>query len=111
MPEQRRGMIVRHGVHGPLEAEANEILRMATSAITRHSDKSDILTPWKEASRRSREVLVPSGTPDASLREGNFHKVLNPSQPHLNSVVPGQRPIKRVGMSGARIDGAQWDAE
>lgn len=80
------GMILRHGVHKALEEAANEMLRVSMSGITKHSEKSDVLTPWKENSRRSREVYVPSGTPDSALRRGSFHRAWNPGSSHLNSV-------------------------
>lgn len=109
----RRGMVVRHGVHKEVEAAADEILRQALSGITRHADKSDVLTPWKETSRRSREVYVPSGTPDASLRRGSFGRAWNPSAPHLNSV-EGSRPIRHdTGPSDTptTFTGPSWDNE
>lgn len=81
-------MPLRTGVHKELEDTANEILRMALKDVTRHSDKSDILTPWKEQARRSREVYVTDGTPDGSVRRGIFHRDWNssPAHTHLNSV-------------------------
>lgn len=99
-----RGMIVRTGVHAPLEEAANEILRQQLSGITKHSDKSDILTPWKEQARKSREVYVPSGTPDASLRRGAFGRSANLGAPHLNSI-EGHSPARRVRTS------SPWDSE
>lgn len=53
--------------------------------MTRHSEKSDILTPWKEQDRRNREVYVESGTPDPSVRRGMFHRAYNPERLDLNS--------------------------
>lgn len=78
-------MPLRRGVHAALEAEANRMLRESLHGVTKHSDKSDLLTPWKEAERYRREVYVASGTPDASTRRGNFHRVTNSSRPELNS--------------------------
>lgn len=86
------GMRLRSGVHLPLEAAADEILRKALSGITKHSEKSDVLTPWKEADRRKREVYVSTGTPDGSVRKGNFHRVANTQHGHLNSVEAMQPP-------------------
>ena len=83
--------IIRTGVHAPLEDVANEILRQHLSGITKHSDKADVLTPWKETARRSREVYVPSGTPDSSVRKGNFNRSANLGSPHLNSSPGGAR--------------------
>lgn len=104
MSEQRRGMIVRTGVHAPLEEAANEILRVHLSGITKHSDKADVLTPWKEQARRSREVYVPSGTPDAAVRSGIYTRSINPTSPHLNST-GGASAGRRVRTQSA------WDAE
>lgn len=98
--------IIRHGIHQPLEDAANEILRVALSTVTRHSDKSDVLTPWKEQDRRKREVYVSTGTPDGALRRGISHRVLNPGKPHLNSV-EGQIPRKQ----GFPSDTSPWDQE
>lgn len=53
--------------------------------MTKHSEKSDILTPWKEAERYRREVYVASGSPEKAVRSGMFHRVTNPSKPELNS--------------------------
>ena len=98
-----RGMIVRSGTHRELESAADEILRQSMVGVTKHSEKSDILTPWKEQARRSREVMVPSGTPDSSLRRGNFNRAANFARPHLNSadgeVAPHERRTNR------------WDSE
>lgn len=76
---------LRYGVHRVLEDEADRILATSLKTVTKHSDKSDILTPWKEKDRTSREVYTSSGTPDRSVRAGMFHRAWNPSQPHLNS--------------------------
>ena len=101
-PNRYRGMTLRTGVHKEMEEAANELLRVHLSGITKHSDKADILTPWKEQSRRSREVYVSTGTPDGSLRRGIFSRAWNSAADHLNSV-EGMTPPKR-GESA-------WDAE
>lgn len=106
----RRGMPLRTGVHKELESVADEILRQHLSGITKHSDKADILTPWKEQSRRSREVYVTDGTPDGSVRRGIFHRGWNSSSPHLNSV-EGFSPAKHVGREAAHRDRSDWDSE
>lgn len=82
-------MRLHRGVHPELEAEADAILRKALSGITRPEDKSDVLTPWKEADRRSREVYVAEGTPDPANRSGVFHRSLNTKHSHLNSATTG----------------------
>lgn len=78
-------MAMRYGVHRPLEDEANRLIRESLKGVTRHSDKSDILTPWKEQERLRREIKVASGTPDQSTRKGMFHRAINPTRPELNS--------------------------
>lgn len=88
-------MPMRYGVHRPLEDQANEILRTALKGVTKHSEKADILTPWKEAERHRREVYPSSGTPDPSVRSGMFHRRTNSARPELNS---------RDGLAGARAD-------
>lgn len=102
------GGIIRTGRHSPLEDVADEMLRVQLSAITRNADKSDVLTPWKENDRRSKEVYVPSGTPDGSLRRGIFSRAGVTSDSglgHLSSV-EGQRAPKYRG-SGP----SSWDSE
>lgn len=81
----------RHGVHKALEDEADRILREALAGVTSQSEKRDVLTPWKEQDRRSREVYTPSGSPDGSLRRGMYHRAYNPASPHLNSRDSGTR--------------------
>ena len=76
---------MRFGVHRALESEADRLIRESLSGVHRHSDKSDVLTPWKERDRRSREVYVRSGTPDASYRRGMFYRAANATRPDLNS--------------------------
>jgi len=86
--------IIRRGVHPQLEAAADAILKESLKGVTKHSEKSDILTPWKEKDRRNREVYVASGTPDPSSRRGLFNRAWNPERDDLNSrdgVVRGGR--------------------
>jgi hypothetical protein len=99
-------MPLRSGVHAELEAAANEMLRISLKEVTRHADKSDILTPWKEQSRRSREVYVVDGTPDGSVRRGIFTRGWNSEAPHLNSVEGF--PLPKGAVTGPRSD---WDSE
>ena len=82
---------VRSGVHPQLEAEADRLIKESLEGVTSQSEKSDILTPWKEQNRRSKEVYTNSGSPDASTRSGMFHRAINKTKPHLNSIdgVPG----------------------
>lgn len=76
---------LRRGVHRPLEDAADALIKQSLAGVTKHSEKADILTPWKEQERKRREVLVPSGTPDPSNRQGIFHRAINTTAPHLNS--------------------------
>lgn len=84
---------VHRGVHKPLEEEADRILAEQLKTQTKHSEKADILTQWKLKDRRSREVYVTSGMPDASLRVGIFHRSL--SLPRLNSRLGHAPPSRR----------------
>lgn len=77
-----------------LEAQADEMLRRSLSKVTAHSDKKDILTPWKQQDRVSREVYVASGFPDATIRRGIFGRTYNPVQRHLNSRRGSPRPCE-----------------
>lgn len=90
---------IRYGVHRELEDEANRLIKESLEGVTKHSDKSDILTPWKEAARYKREIYVAEGVPDKAFRQGMFHRVANINRPDLNS---------RDGISrGARIPGTR----
>lgn len=75
----------RSGVHPILEAEADRLIKTSLVGITKHSEKSDILTPWKEQDRLRREVYVESGTPDPTVRRGMFNRAHNPERLDLNS--------------------------
>lgn len=75
----------RNGVHPQLEEQANRMIRESLKGVTKHSEKSDILTPWKEQDRKNREVYVESGTPDPTSRRGMFHRAWNSRDDHLNS--------------------------
>lgn len=77
--------VIRRGIHRQLEDEADRLIKLSLVGVTKHSDKSDILTPWKEQARYRREVYVTNGVPDRSIRQGFFHRVLNPERPELNS--------------------------
>jgi hypothetical protein len=92
-------MPLRHGTHAPLEEAANEMLRVALRGV-RHVEH-DVLTPWKEADRRRRELYVASGTPDAAVRQGCFYRALNTARPELNS----RDGIARSRTGGGRFGG------
>jgi hypothetical protein len=85
---------VHCGVHGPLEREADAIIYGSLKDVTSQEAKSDILTPWKEQDRRSREVYSNSGSVDPKIRRGMFYRVVNPTSPHLNSRDGVSPPIK-----------------
>lgn len=95
--------MIRYGVHHQLEEAANALLAQQTSRQNRQQ-KEDILTPWKEKDRTSREVYVSTGTPDSSLVKGNFNRAWNshPAHSHLNSpgMGGGQR---RLGYNDASV--------
>jgi hypothetical protein len=97
-------MAVRRGVHKPLEDEANRIIRESLKDVTKHSEKSDILTPWKESERHRREVYVSAGVPDASTRKGMFHRVVNATRPELNSRDGICRPRNIGGTLANHVD-------
>lgn len=73
-----------YGVHAELEAAANEWLRQAVAELPR-SQKMDLLTPWKERDRLSREVYTADGVPDSAVRSGMYIRAWNPRNSHLNS--------------------------
>jgi hypothetical protein len=73
------------GEHPLLEAEADRLIREGMRGITKHSDKADILTTWKAGDRRRREVFVSDGVPDRAVRQGMFHRNINPRNSNLNS--------------------------
>lgn len=96
-----------HGTHRALEDAADEILRQELSGITRPADKADILTPWKEQARRSREIYVASGTPDPANRTGMFHRAINRKHGHLNSATSGSLVQHRNMVAGRAGDREQ----
>lgn len=76
---------MRRGVFKPLEEEADRLLKESMAHITKHSEKKDVLTPWKRQARYKREVYVGSGVADPSIRRGMYHRAYNPARPDLNS--------------------------
>lgn len=109
MPSSERSGIVRHGVHAPLEAAADELIFGHLAKVTRSADKADVLTPWKERDRRKREIYVPTGVPDAALRSGIFNRAENPDPRyrHLNSM-EAAIPVKQQEHGASRYG---WDNE
>jgi hypothetical protein len=74
----------RYGTNQVLEEEGTRLIRESLAGITSHEAKRDILTPWKEHDRRSREVYASSGTVDPAINRGMFNRDLNATAPHLN---------------------------
>lgn len=89
---------IRYGIHAPLEAAADELLRRSMAGITSMNAKSDILTPWKQRDRLSKEVFTTDGTPDPAIRRGMYHRAANSRDAHLNSR-DGVAPARRTGGS------------
>lgn len=77
---------IRSGMHQQLDDAATELIRKSLEGVTSMSEKSDVLTPWKETDRRRREVYTAEGTPDGALRRGMYHRAWNSTRPHLNSI-------------------------
>jgi hypothetical protein len=107
MSPERWKMRLHHGVHAELEEMANELIRQSLAGVTARSAKSDILTPWKERDRYSREVYSSSGTVDAATRRGMFHRAWNPQHAHLNSR-DGIAPGRRIPTGLAEFMDKQW---
>lgn len=61
------------------------MIKESLRGVTRHSDKKDILTPWKEMARYKREVYMREGVADPSIRRGMFNRAINTAKPELNS--------------------------
>lgn len=76
---------VHNGIHLPLETAANDLIFGSLKGVTSQTEKSDILTPWKEVDRRRREVLTSDGFPEAMIRRGMFKREANKAKPYLNS--------------------------
>lgn len=104
-------MPVRRGVHAPLEAEADRMIRESLRGVTKHSEKADILTPWKEQERYRREVYVVSGVPDPAIRRGSFHRAANPTRPELNSRDGISRPRQSTGTTGSLASHVENDGD
>lgn len=95
---------LRIGIHRLLEDEANRLIKESLRGVTKHSEKSDILTPWKQMERYRREVYSRSGVVDASIRRGMFHRASNPSKPELNSRDGVARPRNSPTSMGGFAD-------
>lgn len=100
-------MRMHHGVHAQLEEAATQIIRESLKGVTARSEKSDILTPWKEKDRKSREVYTSSGTPDGTMRRGMFNRAWNPTHPHLNAR-DGMAPPRRIPTGLAEFMDKEW---
>lgn len=85
---------MHYGIHQQLEDAATALIKESLEGVTSMAAKSDILTPWKEQDRKSREVYNKEGAPDGALRRGMFHRAYNPQYRHLNST-GGKVPVSR----------------
>lgn len=86
---------VKYGRHEQLEQEADRLIYESLQGVTSREEKSDILTPWKEKNRKSREILSRTGAPiDGAIRRGIFSRAYNRQQTHLNSYDGPTRPVK-----------------
>jgi len=103
------------GVHQQLDDAATELIRQSLEGVTSMSEKSDILTPWKDADRKRREVYSEEGIPDGALRRGMYHRAWNSLYPHLNGADGKVRPKANdqfVGRAAPRFDrGAEDDVQ
>lgn len=102
------------GVHQPLDDAATELIRQSLEGVTSMSEKSDVLTPWKEMDRRRREVYTVDGMPDGAVRRGMYHRAWNSNAPHLNSVegrVPPLFAALRTGQSEPRFHRSESTVE
>lgn len=85
-------MPLRSGRHRILEEQADRLIRESLKGVTKHSEKADILTPWKQQERWRREVYTAEGVADPQIRRGMFHRAANPGRPELNSRDGATRP-------------------
>lgn len=90
---------LRYGVDRKLEDEADRLIKESLAGVTSQEAKRDILTPWKQQDRWSREVYVADGVPDPSVRRGNYHRAWNPRDDHLNSRDAGAMRGRRTQSS------------
>lgn len=97
-----RKLALRRGEHRQLEEAATELIRRSLEGVTAYRDKADILTPWKQADRHSREVYTRYGHPERHLRSGLYNRAANPSRPELNSR-DGIAPPRLQGTLGAFV--------
>lgn len=91
-----------YGRFSLLEDVADEMIRKSLEGVTKYSEKSDILTTWKEEMRQRREVYNLEGVADPRVRRGMYHRVLNPQKPELNA----RDGVYRARSSGSITMGA-----
>lgn len=92
---------MHYGVHALLEAEADALIKLSMRGQTKPSEKSDVLTPWKQDHRRKHEVYPNSGVADPSIRRGMFDRAANDVSTHLNSI-DGHAPTLGGGVVHAQ---------
>lgn len=77
--------VLHFGVHLQLEEIANALIKQSLEGVTSVEAKRDILTPWKERDRHSKEVYTSFGVPSPEIRSGIYHRAYNRRDKHLNS--------------------------
>jgi hypothetical protein len=96
---------LRYGVDAELEAQADALI-FAQTAKQKPAEKADVLTPYKERLRLSREVYA-NREIDPEIRRGMFRRARNTVQEHLNSrdcVTPARVQAAHLGAD------EQWEA-
>lgn len=91
-----------YGIHKVLEEAADEMIKQSLQGVTKYSEKSDILTPWKQKHRDNKEILTPTGFPEAHNRKGMYHRRANSNRPDLNSV-DGIAKNRNRGQGGKQV--------
>lgn len=95
---------LRSGRHRLLEEQADLLIKQSLKGVTKHSEKSDILTPWKAQERRRREVYNRTGVADPAMRKGMYHREANRMRPELNSRDGVAPPRQTGGSLGAFVE-------
>lgn len=81
-------MRMRYGVHRSLEDQATALIDASFAGSPtggRPPGRDKILTPAQIRLRRRREMLVSTGVPDPSIRQGLYRRAWNPVSSHLNA--------------------------
>ncbi|WP_281711891.1 DUF7236 family protein [Dermacoccus nishinomiyaensis] len=94
---------LRSGVCQELEDAAWAIIAKDLEGVTSQEAKKDILTPWKEKDRLSKEVYNSNGFAD-TMRRGMYHRAYNRTSPHLNSTDCTPVRVKTHRVSPHEVD-------